>query len=286
MENHHLLIVEDHYELAELVVAYFSDEGYTVHHAASGQEALDLLYTEPIELALLDIRLPDFDGYEVVNRMRQNPKTAQMPVILLTERRDRSYRLQGLELGVVDYITKPFDLDELRLRVRNALARGQMRNTVNPITELPQPVITDQELQRSVVSDQPWAVVLLTLEGLESYGFIVKNDVIRAVSVMLRSALRDLNLNETFAGHLQDHELVIITTPARLESIRERLAQRIRESIRQFLPARAMTDSNSPLVVQLGEIDHLNTAVTSVDTLKDALAAALQHVKLSDEPSA
>lgn len=279
MENHHLLIVEDHFELAELVVAYFSDEGYTVHHAASGQEALDLLHTEPIELALLDIRLPDFDGYEVVNRMRQNPKTAQMPVILLTERRDRSYRLQGLELGVVDYITKPFDLDELRLRVRNALARGQMRNTANPITELPQPVITDQELQRSVVSDQPWAVVQLTLDGLEAYGFIAKNDVIRAVAVMLRSSLRDLNLSESFAGHLQDHELVIITTPVRGAAIRERLGQRIRESIRQFLPSRAQTET-SLLTVLLGEVDHLNTAVTSTETLKDALTAALQPVKI------
>lgn len=283
MENHHLLIVEDHYELAELVVAYFSDEGYTVHHAASGQEALDLLLTEPIELALLDIRLPDFDGYEVVNRMRQNPRTAQMPVILLTERRDRSYRLQGLELGVVDYITKPFDLDELRLRVRNALARGQMRNTSNPVTELPQLVITDQELQRMVISDQPWAVVQLNLDGLESYGFIVKNDVIRAVSVMLRSSLRDLNLSDTFVGHLQDHELVILTTPARSLAIRDRLAQRIRESIRQFLPARATAEGVNLLVVQLGEIDHLNTAVTSPETLKDALTAALQPVKLSDE---
>ncbi len=283
MENHHLLIVEDHYELAELVVAYFSDEGYTVHHAASGQEALDLSNTEPIELALLDIRLPDFDGYEVVNRLRQNPKTAQMPVILLTERRDRSYRLQGLEMGVVDYITKPFDLDELRLRVRNVLARGQMRNTINPVTELPQPMITDQELQRVIVSDQSWAVIQLTLDGLELYGFIAKNDVVRAVSVMLRSSLRDLNLSDTFTGHLQDHELVIVTTPERLESIRERLSKRIRESIRQFLPPRSASDGAKEFSIQLGEIDHLNTAVTSPETLKDALTAALQAIKLSDE---
>jgi len=283
VENHHLLIVEDHYELAELVVAYFSDEGYTVHHAASGQEALDLSNTEPIELALLDIRLPDFDGYEVVNRLRQNPKTAQMPVILLTERRDRSYRLQGLEMGVVDYITKPFDLDELRLRVRNVLARGQMRNTINPVTELPQPMITDQELQRVIVSDQSWAVIQLTLDGLELYGFIAKNDVVRAVSVMLRSSLRDLNLSDTFTGHLQDHELVIVTTPERLESIRERLSKRIRESIRQFLPPRSASDGAKEFSIQLGEIDHLNTAVTSPETLKDALTAALQAIKLSDE---
>ena len=284
MENHHLLIVEDHFELAELVVAYFSDEGYTVHHAASGQEAIDISNTEPIELALLDIRLPDFDGYEVVNRLRQNPKTAQMPVILLTERRDRSYRLQGLEMGVVDYITKPFDLDELRLRVRNVLARGQMRNTINPITELPQPTITDQELQRAVISDNPWAVLQLTLEGLEAYGFIAKNDVVRAISVMLRSSLRDLNLTDTFTGHLQDHELVIVTTPERATAIRERLSQRIRESIHQFLPARPVSDGAKPLSIQLGEIDHMNTAVTSPETLKDALTAALQEaIQLNDE---
>lgn len=277
--NHHLLIVEDHYELAELVVAFFSDEGYTVHHAATGQQALDLSLTEPIELALLDIRLPDFDGYEVVNRLRQNPKTAQMPVILLTERRDRSYRLQGLEMGVLDYITKPFDLDELRLRVRNALARGQMRNTINPITELPQPMISERELQQAIVSEHPWTVVQITLNGLEAYGFIAKNDVVRALSVMLRSSLRDLDLSDTFAGHLQDHELVIVTVPEKAPSIQARLSQRIRESIQQFLPARG---SDAPQVVlMMGEIDHLNTAVTSVETLRDALGAALQQVALT-----
>ncbi|MCU0476607.1 MAG: response regulator transcription factor [Anaerolineae bacterium] len=277
--NHHLLIVEDHYELAELVVAFFSDEGYTVHHAATGQEALDLSLTEPIELALLDIRLPDFDGYEVVNRLRQNPKTAQMPVILLTERRDRSYRLQGLEMGVLDYITKPFDLDELRLRVRNALARGQMRNTINPITELPQPVICERELQQAIVAEHPWTVVQVTLSGLEAYGFIAKNDVVRALSVMLRSSLRDLDLTDTFAGHLQDHELVIVTVPEKSQAIQARLSQRIRESIQQFLPARG---SEAPKVVlMMGEIDHLNTAVTSVETLRDALSAALVPVALT-----
>jgi DNA-binding response OmpR family regulator len=285
VDNHHLLIVEDHYELAELVVTFFSEEGYTVHHAASGQEALDLSMREPVELALLDIRLPDFDGYEVVNRLRQHPKTAQMPVILLTERRDRSFRLQGLEMGVVDYITKPFDLDELRLRVRNALARGQMRNTINPVTELPQPMITEQELQRAIVADHPWTVIQLSLDGLEAYGFIAKNDVIRAVSVMLRSSLRDLELSDTFAGHLQDHEVIIVTVPEKAKAITERLAQRMRESIHQFLPNRRLPTANEVgggLKVQFSEIDHLNTAVTSAETLREALAAGLQPVVLSE----
>ncbi len=263
-------------------MAFFSQEGYVVHHAATGQEALDLSLSEPIELALLDIRLPDFDGYEVVNRLRQNPKTAQMPVILLTERRDRSYRLQGLEMGVLDYITKPFDLDELRLRVRNALARGQMRNTIHPVTELPQPMIVERELQQAIIAEHPWTVVQLTLVGLEAYGFIAKNDVVRAVSVMLRSSLRDLDLNDTFAGHLQDHEFVVVTVPDKARLIQERLAQRIRESIKQFLPARGVLERPA-LAIQIGEVDHLNTAVTSVDTLKDALTASLQPMALGEE---
>ncbi len=76
-------------------------------------------------MVILDIRLPDIDGYEVARRLRDNRRTADIPIIFLTEKRDRSERLQGLELGADDYITKPFDVQELRLRIRNALRRAE-----------------------------------------------------------------------------------------------------------------------------------------------------------------
>ena len=85
---------------------------------------------------ILDIRLPDIDGFEVARRLRGNRKTREIPIIFLTEKRERGDRLKGLELQADDYITKPFDIQELRLRVRNALQRSRQGSLTNPVTGL------------------------------------------------------------------------------------------------------------------------------------------------------
>ena len=77
-------------------------------------------------------------GYEVASRLRKNRRTSGIPIIFLTEKRSRSERLQGLELGADDYITKPFDIQELRLRVRNSLQRSTLGSVTNPVTNMPE----------------------------------------------------------------------------------------------------------------------------------------------------
>jgi DNA-binding response OmpR family regulator len=90
-----------------------------------GQEALDKTRCGMPHLIVLDIMLPDIDGYEVCRTLRTNTRTSHIPVIFLTQKDERSDRLQGLELGADDYITKPFDIEELKLRVQNAIARSE-----------------------------------------------------------------------------------------------------------------------------------------------------------------
>ena len=136
-EKSHILIVEDDLDLAEMLNAYFRVQGYEVETAAWGEDAVRMTKDKPPDLVVLDIRLPDIDGYEVCRRIRAQRRTQSVPVIFLTEKRDRVDKLSGLELGVVDYITKPFDIQELRLRVRNALQRASQASLVNPVTNLP-----------------------------------------------------------------------------------------------------------------------------------------------------
>src|SRR5690348_8621761 len=114
-----ILIVEDDLDLSDMLDAYFRVQNYDVLTAAWGRDAIKIGAEETINLIMLDIRLPDINGYEVCRQLRTQRKTQDVPIIFLTEKRDRVDRLQGLELGVVDYITKPFDIQELRLRVRN-----------------------------------------------------------------------------------------------------------------------------------------------------------------------
>ena len=125
MAKARLLIVEDDFDISNMLRIYFTGQGYDVDVAPRGGDALDKTRVVMPHLIVLDIMLPDINGYEVCRALRTNTRTSHIPVIFLTQKDERSDKLQGLELGADDYITKPFDIDELKLRVQNAIARSE-----------------------------------------------------------------------------------------------------------------------------------------------------------------
>ncbi len=242
VEKPRILIVEDDLDLSEMLNAYFRVQNYDVLTAAWGADALRLSLEEPLDLIVLDIRLPDIDGYEICRQLRGQRQTQDTPIIFLTEKRDRVDRLQGLELGVVDYITKPFDVQELRLRVRNAISRASRQSLVNPVTDLPEGELVTEQLNQLVYSDEKWAALVLSINNLgyfrELYGFVAADDVLRAVALMVRNAVREFGHEDNFIGHLGTEELVVITTPEATKNIRERLEARVQQSREYFYPVR------------------------------------------------
>ena len=109
-ETPHILIVEDQSNTAEMLHSYFQAQGYKVTTVGWGRDALAFVEKTLPDLVVLDIRLPDIDGYEVFRHLRAHWRTEHIPVIFLTEKRERGDKLLGLEMGAVDYITKPFDV--------------------------------------------------------------------------------------------------------------------------------------------------------------------------------
>ncbi|HEX6309732.1 MAG TPA: response regulator transcription factor [Longimicrobiales bacterium] len=120
-----ILVVEDERDIAALVAYHLTKEGYRVRTAEGGQEALEAVSADRPDLVVLDLMLPGFSGYEVLLELRRNGDTADVPVVVLTARRDESDRVKGLELGADDYVTKPFSPRELVLRVTAVLRRAQ-----------------------------------------------------------------------------------------------------------------------------------------------------------------
>ena len=119
-----LLVVEDDDDIANMLRIFFSGQQYDVDIAQRGSEALERTRAVMPHLIILDIMLPDIDGYEVCRQLRTTTRTSHVPVIFLTQRDERSDKLKGLELGADDYIVKPFDIVELKWRVQNAIANG------------------------------------------------------------------------------------------------------------------------------------------------------------------
>jgi DNA-binding response OmpR family regulator len=122
-----ILIVEDERDIAELVAHTLQKAGHDTTIAASGTEALAHVRAAPPDLMILDLMLPGLDGLAVCEAMRRDPKTAVVPIIMLTARADESDRVAGLELGADDYVTKPFSPKELAARVGALLRRVQRR---------------------------------------------------------------------------------------------------------------------------------------------------------------
>jgi DNA-binding response OmpR family regulator len=235
--KHTLLIIEDDPDTSEMLRVYFEAQGYKVITAITGQEGLDKCRTEQPDLILLDVRLPDLDGFEVGKQLQDDIRTSRLPVIFVTERRERDDRIAGLKLGAIDYITKPFDVQELRLRVRNALRRAGSQN--NPITSLPGDKLTNDRLGLMLERDG-WTVVGINIMGLdkfnEIYGFVARDDVLRAIALTLTSTVDELGSIDDFVGHPSENQFVIITVPNKGTQLTQSVKERLKQAMSYFYP--------------------------------------------------
>ena len=128
-----ILVAEDDKNIRNLIVKYLENEGYIVYTALNGEQALDIWYESPFDMAILDVMMPEIDGWEVLEEIR---KESDIPVVILTAKREESDRIQGFELGTDDYITKPFSPRELVMRVKALLKRSGKRS-YNHVVTLP-----------------------------------------------------------------------------------------------------------------------------------------------------
>jgi DNA-binding response OmpR family regulator len=124
---HHttILIVDDQADNREMLATLLAGEGYRTLQAAGGMEAMDSIANDPPQLILLDVSMPDMDGYAVASLLKADPNTSVIPIIMVTAHTGRGSRVVGLNTGAEDYLTKPVDAPELLLKVRNLLRLRQ-----------------------------------------------------------------------------------------------------------------------------------------------------------------
>jgi len=277
-----ILVVEDDPDLAEMLRAYFQAQGYEVFAVQWGTEALKISRAHPLDLVILDIHLPDIDGYTVASQLRGNRRTETVPILFLTEKRHRQDRLHGLELGADDYITKPFDVQELRLRVRNALRRNSQGPLNNPVTNLPERALVDERL-RECLDERNWSIVLVSLQNLaafhEAYGFVASDDVLRAVGLMIQYAVRDLSSPNDFIGQSGPEEFLVVTSPESAPALQERIRSRLEQSLDYFYPLKDRGSDGLKVRKLSVHLVQLSAEQGPFDSLEDLKAALTLKVK-------
>lgn len=187
--NASILIIDDDQAIGEMLNSYFEVQGYQVSTVNWGEDGLNACVEKIPDIVLLDIRLPDLDGYEIVKRLKNNRRTQSVPIIFLTEKRQREDRLRGLSMQVEDYITKPFDIQELRLRVRNVLMRYRRSSLTNAITALPEKQLLIETIEEHLQTGK-FGLILINLQKLDEYrdqyGFVAANELQRNIALILK----------------------------------------------------------------------------------------------------
>jgi len=269
-----ILIVDDDMDIADMLNAYFRVQGYDVMTVNWGEDGVRSCLASVPDLLILDIHLPDIDGFEVARRLRDNRKTQDIPIIFLTERRERLDRLRGLEMRAEDYITKPFDIQELRLKVRNILMRVRRGNLTNPVTGLPESAMLDERLKQCL-KQTDWAVLVVSLLNLEvsreAYGIVASDDLVRAVAVMLQDVLREQGGVDDFLGQLTGSDFVIVCRPAALTGIKDRIQKLLEQSFEYFYPDQDRTSGafkSQRMGLRFGELLASQSHARDLDQLK------------------
>jgi DNA-binding response OmpR family regulator len=234
MNKHRLLIVEDDFDIATMLQIYFGSLGYQADLAPRGLEALEKTRQKMPHLIVLDIMLPDIDGYEVCRCLRTQTRTSHIPIIFLTQKDERSDKLQGLELGADDYVTKPFDIEELRLRVQNAIGRSERERLTDPRTNLPTGRLIEEQL-RQIIRKEGWAMLDIRLNHFEpfkeAYGFVASDDVLRFTGMLIGEVLDELGSVNDFIGHIGGDNFMVITEEENSIGVRHRLTTRFNDEV-------------------------------------------------------
>lgn len=217
-----VLIADDDPEVRRLLEVNLLLEGYDVAFAADGESAYQLAIKLRPDLILLDVMLPIKDGIEVCRLLRAHRNTASVPVILVTARSLVADRIAGLSAGADDYVLKPFDPTELLARVHSTIHRTRMSRSASPLTNLPGNASLQQELEKVIRDQQPFAVLYVDLDHFKAYndhyGFARGDEVLKFAAACLQDAVTRFSQG-AFVGHVGGDDFVAIVPPATAESI-------------------------------------------------------------------
>jgi diguanylate cyclase (GGDEF)-like protein len=221
-----ILVVDDDVDIARFIEVNLRLQGYDVLLAHDGETALNLIEERLPALAIVDWMMPKIDGLELTRRVRANPITAAMPIILLTARGMTVDKVVGLNAGSDDYLVKPFDTLELIARIRSTLRRNQEYREVSPLTGLPGNNRILREIADRVRSGSEYAVCYMDIDRFKSvndaYGFARGDEFIAALARSLHRAVVAVGLPPAFIGHVGGDDFVVICSPEQVRPLTEK----------------------------------------------------------------
>lgn len=221
-----ILVADDDEDISRFVGVNLKLQGFEVAYARDGQEALEMIEQRKPDLAIVDVMMPRVDGVELTRRLRADPMTVALPVIILTARGLTVDKVVGLTAGADDYMVKPFDTAELVARVTSTLRRNKEFREVSPLTGLPGNSRIRREIAERVRSGTDYAVGYIDIDRFKSvndrYGFVRGDELISALARSLHRAVLAVGPPPAFLGHVGGDDFVVVCTPEQVRPLTER----------------------------------------------------------------
>jgi diguanylate cyclase (GGDEF)-like protein len=290
-----VLVVDDDTEVREALADVLAANGYEAVKARSGNEALDLLdRDQTIELVLLDVNLPERDGFDILRRLKATDRHRDLPVICVSARTAVEDKIAGLKLGAVDYLAKPFDVQELfarmarPLRVKRILERldrarsaAEHLSLTDPVTGLPNRRDLEQrlreEIDRSARRTEPLGCLMIDVDRFklvnDEFGHSAGDAVLSEVATVLRASIRSFDVVARFGGD----EFVVLLPGATLEASRH-----VAEALCDVISTLAIpigSERTLRLSISAGAVSHDPATLEDAHALLDRADAALLVAK-------
>src|SRR5712692_5219398 len=230
-----VLVVEDDEATRGALRALLDDAGYLCDEVSDGERAVAAMRVARFDLVLLDLGLPGMSGADVHRELRRDPRTRFLPIVFLTAHADRQVKLAELEAGAEDFITKPYDADELLARVGAAVRRWSGLRAINPLSGLPGNPTISEEIETRLARGEHFALLYADIDRFKEfndhYGFTRGDCVITMLAEVLTCVAGS---ERRFVGHIGGDDFVLLARAEEAEGLAERITRGFDERIRSL----------------------------------------------------
>jgi DNA-binding response OmpR family regulator len=231
-----ILIADDEPTVRQLLELVLRSHGYDVLNAQNGDQLVRTAQEVVPDLLLVDLMMPHMDGYEAIRQLRNDTRTAHLPMLILTAKSTPDDVVTGFETGADDYITKPFNIPELLARIKAQLTRAARKPVLNPLTGLSGNILLTEELKYRLKSGAYFALLYIDIDNFkafnDTYGPARGDRVIRLLAEVLVEAVQDRGAGGDFIGHIGGDDFAILTVPDVIAPLCERIIALFDERVR------------------------------------------------------
>lgn len=281
-----VLIADDEPHIRRILQFLLQNEGFEVKMAEDGLQAVETIRDWRPDLVLLDVMMPHMDGFAVLEKIRENFETSNVPVIMLTAKGEVSDKVRGLRVGANDYIIKPFDQDELLLRVSNLLNSSKREREANPLTGLPGNQAIERETVARIAGQAEFGFMYIDIDRFKSfndfYGFRRGDDAISYLASILVKCSRDHGSENDFIGHVGGDDFVLITEPHCAEELGRKIIEVFDVGVLDLHDAKDAEKGFLQVEGRGGEVKRFPLITLTVALVADAKGRFMHPAQLSD----